>query len=549
MQGENAFYDDVTYRSNLLNGGSTEIRVDIKDLSTTDGGLTINGQVISQGFPVPSAMEIVDLVNASTEVTEVVASIEQDKTLVIKNAVGKESNEIDFGADLGVLGQVQGLQGPQQYLDLGWRAGVFGKSSFAVDGDGRRYLRQEASISGNSIPQISNDGLEDLDVISAGSLSLNGKALGALTLEAGEVLTPIAVQEWMTANIEELDLPLSANLVTTVAIEAKDLSTTSGELEINGVIIGREEPFEDLEELERVINESTDQTGVLALSKSDGTLVLQNSNFENRDQAITLGASSASIPDAIGIKRPALNISFERLDDDLADHEVKLALGQNGGFSDLAVLGLSGTVELDGVASEELIVFSSGRNGASSRISAEYSKETDEESLLINRGLTLEFLAEDQYRFIDNESGTILTERSYESGGNIEFQGLVLDFSGNPQKGDMFTIAPQESGQGDTSTLLQLSSLEKATIFQDSKSLQEGYLSVLSKVGALSNQADVAREAYAVLRDQAEERREGLSGVNLDEEAGSLIRFQQSYQASARLVRTANEIFDTILRI
>ena len=50
-------------------------------------------------------------------------------------------------------------------------------------------------------------------------------------------------------------------------------------------------------------------------------------------------------------------------------------------------------------------------------------------------------------------------------------------------------------------------------------------------MGALSSQADVAREAYEVLRDQAVERREGLSGVNLDEEASSLIRFQQSYQA------------------
>ena len=94
-----------------------------------------------------------------------------------------------------------------------------------------------------------------------------------------------------------------------------------------------------------------------------------------------------------------------------------------------------------------------------------------------------------------------------------------------------------------------MSNLEKAEIFENSKSLQDGYLSVLSKVGALSSQADVAREAYAVLRDQAVERREGLSGVNLDEEASSLIRFQQSYQASARLVRTANELFDTILRI
>ena len=52
-----------------------------------------------------------------------------------------------------------------------------------------------------------------------------------------------------------------------------------------------------------------------------------------------------------------------------------------------------------------------------------------------------------------------------------------------------------------------------------------------------------------VLKDQAVENRESLAGVNLDEEAASLIRFQQSYQASARLVQTANELFETIVRL
>ena len=93
-----------------------------------------------------------------------------------------------------------------------------------------------------------------------------------------------------------------------------------------------------------------------------------------------------------------------------------------------------------------------------------------------------------------------------------------------------------------------MSSLESAKIFEDS--LPPRWVSFGSRKGvSLSNQARVAREAYSVLKDQAEERREGLSGVNLDEEAGSLIRFQQSYQASARLVRTANELFDTIVRL
>ena len=94
-----------------------------------------------------------------------------------------------------------------------------------------------------------------------------------------------------------------------------------------------------------------------------------------------------------------------------------------------------------------------------------------------------------------------------------------------------------------------MSQLEEADIFDGDQTLQQGYLSLLNKAGTISKQADVARQALEVLKDQAVENRESLAGVNLDEEAASLIRFQQSYQASARLVQTANELFETIVRL
>ena len=94
-----------------------------------------------------------------------------------------------------------------------------------------------------------------------------------------------------------------------------------------------------------------------------------------------------------------------------------------------------------------------------------------------------------------------------------------------------------------------MSQLEEADIFDGDQTLQQGYLSLLNKAGTMSKQADVARQALEVLKDQAVESRASLAGVNLDEEAASLIRFQQSYQASARLVQTANELFETIVRL
>jgi flagellar hook-associated protein FlgK len=59
----------------------------------------------------------------------------------------------------------------------------------------------------------------------------------------------------------------------------------------------------------------------------------------------------------------------------------------------------------------------------------------------------------------------------------------------------------------------------------------------------------VARQALEIVYDQAVQAKDQRSGVNLDEEAANLIRYQQAYQASARLMQTANQMFDALLRI
>ena len=59
----------------------------------------------------------------------------------------------------------------------------------------------------------------------------------------------------------------------------------------------------------------------------------------------------------------------------------------------------------------------------------------------------------------------------------------------------------------------------------------------------------MAEQALEIVHDQAVRAKDEKSGVNLDEEAANLIRYQQAYQASARLMQTANQLFDALLRI
>ena len=59
----------------------------------------------------------------------------------------------------------------------------------------------------------------------------------------------------------------------------------------------------------------------------------------------------------------------------------------------------------------------------------------------------------------------------------------------------------------------------------------------------------MASAAQETLTQQTEAAQQGLSGVNLDEEAANLIRYQQMYQASGKLIEIASKLFDTLLAI
>ena len=71
----------------------------------------------------------------------------------------------------------------------------------------------------------------------------------------------------------------------------------------------------------------------------------------------------------------------------------------------------------------------------------------------------------------------------------------------------------------------------------------------MTEAGNTSRRSSVSREALDVVYQQVVEAKDAKAGVNLDEEAASLLRFQQAYQASARVMQMAGQLFDSLLRI
>ncbi len=126
--------------------------------------------------------------------------------------------------------------------------------------------------------------------------------------------------------------------------------------------------------------------------------------------------------------------------------------------------------------------------------------------------------------------------------------GFQARIAGRPEAGDTFAIAFNEAGNLDNHNALALAELQvRPTLGEPPASFAETFSQTVELVGIRTSQARTDAEAAASLLEQSVARREAISGVNLDEEAANLIKFEQGYNASARVVSVAREIFDVLL--
>ena len=135
-----------------------------------------------------------------------------------------------------------------------------------------------------------------------------------------------------------------------------------------------------------------------------------------------------------------------------------------------------------------------------------------------------------------------------EQAGLYPASGYDVVFSGTPATNDVVNIGYNNGGVADNRNMLLLGELAAAkTIANGTINYQGAYGQLMSGVGTRTNDAAVSQEAAETILNQSQAQWESISGVNLDEEAANLIRFQQSYQASARVIQVSSELFDTII--
>jgi flagellar hook-associated protein 1 FlgK len=155
---------------------------------------------------------------------------------------------------------------------------------------------------------------------------------------------------------------------------------------------------------------------------------------------------------------------------------------------------------------------------------------------------TIEFLTAGTYSV--NGAGSF----AYTPGADIDVNGTRVQISGTPNAGDQFVIEANAGGVGDNRNALALLGGLAAGILDGGRTTLQGSVAKLvTDVGAQTAETQNSRDAQGLLLEQSRQKLESVRGVNLDEEAADLLRYEQLYQAAAQTIAVADGLFTSLL--
>lgn len=149
---------------------------------------------------------------------------------------------------------------------------------------------------------------------------------------------------------------------------------------------------------------------------------------------------------------------------------------------------------------------------------------------------------------IDSSTGHSIATRRLDQNGQAEAAGFAFKMRGKAVEGDVFHIVSRNNGAGDARNINAMMDLQNVSLDgQEGGGFRNIFAALVTEVGAAVRSSDISLASAEAVRNAAVEAELSFSGVNLDTEAAALIEFQQAYQASARILSTAREMFSTLM--
>ena len=234
----------------------------------------------------------------------------------------------------------------------------------------------------------------------------------------------------------------------------------------------------------------------------------------------------------------------------------QLTLGQ-GGFevsnhdnervtTSAEVKSLSNAIfNVDGLGGEDLIVYAKGTGKISLLGDSTVSKnEIDKREITARASID----TSNYFELFDSSSGDYLGTRELSGSNNFFFRNFNWQFNGNLADGDAFDVTNSTVRKDDASNLLNLVKLAEASTSTGKGGYGQIYNDFVMDVGFNLRSSEQGLETAKIIYDSAVDRKSEFSGVDLDTEAARLLEQQQAYQALAKVLSTAKEMIDTLLR-
>ena len=293
-------------------------------------------------------------------------------------------------------------------------------------------------------------------------------------------------------------------------------------------------------------------SGVLSLQSASVGLSVDITVGDDGSTSITLTSAVGSAVMAVTPSDVAAELGFKLANAELSVENGKLlARSTDETVVDIKAGGTSAAgiyLHLDDLPDEELIVVM-GSDGAR-RLSAEF--EIGEPLTAKTRGperFRIEMIddASGRVELFDMVSGASIATRMSSGLARFNVTGQTLELAGFADTGDSFQFATGQRSSGDSRNLDELIKLGEQG--SGRRTFQDNFRSIAAGVGSSLEAGRLTRASNEAVRDAAVASESELSGVNLDEEAAKLMAQQQAYQAAARILQTARELFDTLIRI
>jgi len=137
---------------------------------------------------------------------------------------------------------------------------------------------------------------------------------------------------------------------------------------------------------------------------------------------------------------------------------------------------------------------------------------------------------------------------TYAAGSDIDVNGWRVQINGSPATGDAFTVRSNAGAVGDNRNAFAIADAMKSGVLEGGTVSVTGAVERLTgNLGSQTRAAQMSRDAESTVHQNDVAARDAVSGVNLDEEAANMLRFQQAYQAAAQIIAISGQIFDELI--